>query len=96
MLVDYDNNDLDPDVVDTQCGRNERIRKVLQFLRLSHISLLDCILDILDTLKPNFTVRRFLFNPSGKLTRMLDLIFENDRGRAQPCQIQTQIYQSVY
>ena len=68
MPVDYDNNDLDPDVVDIRCSRNERIRKVLQFLRLGYISLLDCILDILDTLKPNFTIRRFLFNPSGKFT----------------------------
>ena len=68
MPVDYDNDDLDPDVVDIRCSRNERIRKVLQFLRLGYISLLDCILDILDTLKPNFTIRRFLFNPSGKFT----------------------------
>ena len=84
MPVDYDNNDPDLDASDTRCSHDERIRKVLQFLRLGRISLLDCILDILDPSKPEFMLSRklFLSNPSGKLIRMLDLIFENDRGRA--------------
>ncbi|KAF8119144.1 hypothetical protein EV363DRAFT_1593479 [Boletus edulis] len=76
-------NDVDLDTPDTRCGRDERIRNVLQFLRQSRFSLLDCILDILDPSKPDFVVSRklFLSNPSGKLTRMLDLIFGNDHGR---------------
>lgn len=84
MPVDYDNNDLDLNAADTRCSRDEHIRKVLQFLHLGRILLLDCILDILDPSKLDFMVfqKLFLSNPSGKLTQMLDLIFEDDCGRA--------------
>ncbi|KAF8130337.1 hypothetical protein EV363DRAFT_1584323 [Boletus edulis] len=75
--------DMELDAPDTRWSHDERIRKVLQFLRQGRISLLDCILDILDPSKLGFVACRklFLSNPSGKLTRMLDLIFGNDHGR---------------
>ncbi|KAF9224862.1 hypothetical protein BS17DRAFT_751805 [Gyrodon lividus] len=75
---------MEVDTTDTRCGRDERVRKALQILRLGRISLLDCILDILDPSKTHLAVYRRLFfvDPSGKFTKMLDRIFENDRGRA--------------
>ncbi|KAF8122361.1 hypothetical protein EV363DRAFT_1094268, partial [Boletus edulis] len=59
------------------------IRNALQVLRGGRLSLLDCVLHILDSSKQDFAAYRrlFLANPSGKLIKMLDLLFETEQGR---------------
>ncbi|KAG8213612.1 hypothetical protein J3R82DRAFT_10297 [Butyriboletus roseoflavus] len=78
------NDEIELDAPHTRCSCDECIQKVLQILRLGCISLLDCILDILNPSRSDFMVyqKLFLANPFGKLTQILDLIFENDYGRA--------------
>ena len=62
--------------------QDKNLNKKYQDSQQGRISLLDCILDILDPSKLEFILSRklFLSNPSGKLIQMLDLIFENDHG----------------
>ena len=74
MPVDYNNNDPDLNASDTRCSCDERIRKVLQFLCLGCISLLDCILNILDPLKLEFMLSRKLFLSSSTWTWLIFLL----------------------
>lgn len=77
--MDYDDDTND----DTRCSKEERLQKVLKILRDGRISLVDFILDILDPRNDEFSTyqTRFFSNRSGKLEKLLDRMFEDQRGR---------------
>ena len=77
--MDYDDDTND----DTRYSKEERLQKVLKILRDGRISLVDFILDILDPQNDEFSTyqTRFFSNRSGKLEKLLDRMFEDQRGR---------------
>ncbi|KAG9310660.1 hypothetical protein JVU11DRAFT_9244 [Chiua virens] len=78
-----DPNDGNTDGTGSRYTRDERLRMALKTLRDGRISLLDFILHVLRSSNDEFkTYRaRFFTNPSGKLTELLDHIFEDKHGR---------------
>jgi len=67
----------------SQHGHDKRITKVLKILQKSRLSILDFLLHVLQSDKPEFATHRdrFIANPSGKLTKLLDHILDDKRGR---------------
>jgi hypothetical protein len=67
----------------SQYGPDERIKRVLKILRDGRLSILDFLLRVLQSDKPEFTTHRdrFFANPSGKLTKFMDHMLDDRRGR---------------
>ena len=67
----------------TRSTRDKQLQMALKILRDSRISLLDFILHIHRSSKNEFKTYQTCFfkNQSGKLTELLDYLFEDKRGR---------------
>jgi len=62
---------------------NDRIRKALSILRMGRLSLIDCIIKVLDPSELEFSVYRDRFYASSKLHALLDHVYSDHRGQAQ-------------
>ncbi|KAF8425829.1 hypothetical protein L210DRAFT_986551 [Boletus edulis BED1] len=77
---------MEPDGAEPASGPKQRLKTILQILRDGRMSVLDFLLQILRSDKADFVKHReqFFSNPSGKVIKLLDLIFRDKKGRMVP------------